>query len=81
MANLEKYNEIFTRLFDIDESALNEEFTFAAVDKWDSLLHLTLIDELENGFDFMFETDDILHFGGYCNGKAILEKYGIDFGA
>ncbi len=42
MTNLEKYNEIFTRLFAVDESELNEEFTFAAVDKWDSLLHLTL---------------------------------------
>ena len=79
MNNLQKYNEIFTRLFSVEESVLNEEFTFAAIDKWDSLLHMTLITELEDTFDIMLDTDDILHFGGYCNGKKILEKYNISF--
>lgn len=79
MSNQEKYNEIFTRLFEVDESALNEEFTFAAVEKWDSLLHMMLISDLEDTFDIMLDTDDILHFGGYCNGKKILEKYQITF--
>lgn len=79
MNNLEKYNEIFTRLFSVEESELNEEFTFAAVDKWDSLLHMTLISELEDTFDIMLDTEDILHFGGYVNGKTILKKYDISF--
>ena len=51
-----------------------------AVDKWDSFLHLTLISELEDGFDVLFDSEDILNFGGYSNGKKILAKYGVDFG-
>lgn len=79
MSNDEKYLQIFKDIFNVDESELNENFTFKDVDSWDSLTHLTLISELEETFDVMFETEDILHYGGFLNGKEILKKYGIDF--
>ena len=79
MNNDEKYMQIFKDIFNVDESELNEGFTFKDVDSWDSLTHLTLISELEETFDVMFETEDILHFGGFLNGKEILKKYGIEF--
>jgi acyl carrier protein len=78
--NNEKYESVFTSVFNVDKEVLNENFTFKAVDEWDSFLHLTLISELEDAFDVLFESEDILNFGGYENGKKILEKYGVDFG-
>lgn len=77
--NKQKYIAIFTNIFGVDEDELNENFNFKDVDEWDSFTHLTLIGELEASFDVMFETDDILHFGGFENGMAILSKYGVDF--
>ncbi len=77
MINLEKYNKIFIDVFGVNESALNESFTFKDVPQWDSVAHLSLISELEDAFDIMFESEDILHYGSYENGKRILEKYGI----
>ena len=56
-----------------------KKFNFKDVDKWDSLTHLTLISELEATFDVMFETEDILHYGGYMNGIEILKRYGVEF--
>ncbi len=44
----------------------------------DSAAHLSLISELEDAFDVMFESEDVLHYGSYENGKAILRKYGVD---
>ena len=78
--NLEKYNEIFKSVFGVQDSELNSGFVFGAVESWNSLAHLTLISELEDAFDVLFETEDILHFGGYENGKRILKSYGVDFG-
>lgn len=78
MNNFDKYKTIFIELFNVDESELNDGFTFEKIEKWDSLTHLTLIDELEVGFDVMFETEDILNFGGFSNGIEILRKYGVD---
>ena len=79
MSNREQYTQIFKVIFEVDESELNENFNFKDVEKWDSLTHLTLISELEAAFDVMFETDDILHFGGYMNGMEILKRYGVEF--
>ncbi len=77
--NLQKYNAVFTSLFDVSEEQLNSEFTFGVAPGWDSLAHMELIAQLEDVFDIMLETDDITHFGGYENGKEILSKYGVEF--
>lgn len=77
--NTKKYNDIFISVFDIKESELDESFNFKDIKKWDSLAHMTLIGELEEAFDVLFETEDILHFGGYENGKEILKRYGVEF--
>ena len=79
MSNNEKYQNIFMEIFSVDAENLNTSFNFKDVEKWDSLTHLTLISELEDAFDVMFETEDILHFGGYENGKKILAGYGVEF--
>ena len=79
MTNQEKYNKVFTTLFNIDDHQLNKDFTFKNVEDWDSILHLSLITELEDTFDVMLETEDILSFGSYENGMKILEKYKVSF--
>lgn len=79
MSNKEKYQDIFQKIFDVDKEKLGDAFNFADVKEWDSMVHLTLITELEDGFEVLFDPDDILHFGGYNNGMKILERYGVDF--
>ena len=81
MNHKEQYIRVFRDLFGVDEAELNESFTFQNVDAWDWLTHLTLISELEATIDVLFETEDILHFGGFLNGMKILAGYGVDFDA
>ena len=79
MSNLELYNSIFIKTFNVTEGDLDEEFTFKSVEVWDSLAHMHLIGDLEDEFDVLFETDEILRFGSYENGKRILERHGVSF--
>ena len=79
MSNNEKYQKVFQEIFNVSENKLNEGFNFKNVDSWDSFAHLALISELEEAFEVMFESEDILHFGGYMNGMEILKRYGVDF--
>ncbi len=79
MDNLKKYKAIFCRVFDVNEAALNEKFTFKEVSQWDSVSHLSLISELEEEFDVLFESEDILHYGSFLNGIEILKRYGVEF--
>ncbi len=78
MTNLETYNKVFMDVLGAQPENLNEHFTFQDVPQWDSVAHLNLISELEDAFDVMFESEDILHYGSYLNGIEILRRYGID---
>ena len=73
------FDKIFKEIFDVEDNELNDAFNFKDIDTWDSFTHLTLISDLEEAFDVMFESDDILHFGGYMNGMEILKRYGVNF--
>lgn len=77
MTNLEKYTKVFTETFTIsDEQAQNLEYQ--AIPEWDSVGHMGLIAELEEAFDIMFDTEDIIDFSSFEKGKEILKKYGVE---
>ncbi len=77
MTNLEKYNNIFIETLEITEKDL-EELVYQSVPAWDSIGHMTLMSVIEDSFDLMMDTDDIIDFSGYQKGKEILKKYGIE---
>ncbi len=75
--NIEKYNNCFKEIFG-DNVEFNEAFSFGVAPGWDSMSHMELIALLEDTFQIMLRTDDILHYGSYENGKIILKKYGVE---
>lgn len=79
MTNLEKYNQIFTEVFAVEESQLGEDFDSQNVDGWDSVRQLSLTTAMEDAFDIMLDAEDILDFNSYEKGKSILGKYEIVF--
>ncbi len=80
MNNLEKYNEAFTTTFEITEEQL-AGLKYQDIQAWDSVGHMSLIAALEDAFDIMMETDDIIELNSYEKGKEILSKddYRVEF--
>lgn len=76
--NLELYNSAFVEAFSIDESQLLD-LEYQGIPDWDSVGHMALTAMLEESFDIMMDTDDIIDFSSYKKGLEILEKYGINF--
>lgn len=77
MTNLEKYNNAFIQILSIEPERLNENLTYQSITEWDSVGHMNLIAELEDAFDIMFDTDDIIDFSSYNKGKELLRKYDV----
>lgn len=77
MNNLEKYNSIFVENLQVTEDQL-EGLAYQGVELWDSVGHMSLVAAIEDTFDFMMETDDIIDFSSYEKGKEILKKYDIE---
>jgi acyl carrier protein len=69
MNNLKKYQSVFVDIFNVPLEVLNDNFTFANTENWDSITHMGLIADLETVFDVMLDTEEILNFGSYENGK------------
>ena len=79
MANIDKYKKIFIVTFEIDETKLNG-LQYQDIKEWDSVGHMSLIAALEDSFDIMMDTDDIIDLSSFEKGKEILsENYGIEF--
>lgn len=79
MDNHRKYNQVFMETFLLEESALENDPVYNSIAEWDSIGHMGMIAALEEAFDIMMETDDIVDFSSYKKGMELLAKYGIEF--
>ncbi len=79
MTNKEKYVNAFTETFDITPEEA-EGLQYSGIAAWDSVGHMTLVAALEDAFDIMMDTDDIIDFSSFEKGMEILsEKYDVEF--
>lgn len=79
MTNLEKYNHAFMDSLEIAEEQLNG-LNYQDIPAWDSVGHMGLVAAIEDAFDIMMDTDDIIDLSSYEKGKEILaSNYSIEF--
>lgn len=75
--NLEKYTHAFTEAFEVEESeAPNMKYRESPA--WDSIGHMNLMSALEDAFDIMLDTEDMVSITSFEDGKKVLAKYGVE---
>ncbi|MBD8973034.1 MAG: acyl carrier protein [Clostridiales bacterium] len=77
MTNKEKYVNAFVEGLEISADQV-EGLQYQAIPEWDSVGHMALVSEIEDVFDIMMDTDDIIDFSSYEKGIEILKKYDIE---
>jgi acyl carrier protein len=70
------FSEVLALPADVDPTSL----CYAETAGWDSLAHMELVSSLEDRFDVMFETDDILGMRDIAAAIDILGRLGADLG-
>lgn len=79
MSNLEKYVNAFVETFEVSEEEV-ANLEYQGITAWDSVGHMGLIAAIEDAFDIMMDTDDIIDLSSFEKGKEILAKnYSIEF--
>lgn len=78
MTNLEKYNNVFCENLNVTVDQL-AGLKYQGVELWDSVGHMTLVAAIEDAFDIMMDTDDIIDLSSYEKGKEILKRYDVEF--
>ena len=77
MTNREKYDDLFKECFHVNKEMLNESLVYQSVPTWDSVGHMAMIAGLEERFEIMIETNDVIDFSSYLKGFEILAKYNV----
>lgn len=79
MSNVKKYEQVLCDAFEITPDLL-KGLKYQDIAAWDSVGHMAMIAGMEEAFDLMMETDDIIDFSSYEKGMEILrDKYSVKF--
>ena len=65
----------FANALGIEKETITDTLTYNTIDEWDSVAHMTLIGEIEDAFDIMLDTDDIIDMSSFTKAKEIVAKY------
>lgn len=79
MKNQEKLVKVFTEALGVEEEVITNELQYNSIPEWDSVAHMSLVAELEDVFDIMLDTDDIIDMSSPAKAKEILQKYDVEF--
>lgn len=55
----DRLNQVFKDVFDDDSIVVNDTTTANDIEDWDSLIHITLISEIEDEFDVHFKMKEV----------------------
>ena len=75
---IDKLKQAFMKSLAVSETAITDSLEYNSIQEWDSTAHMILIAELEDVFDVMLDTDDIIDMSSYAKAREILRKYDIE---
>lgn len=70
-----KLKNIFAESLGIDESIVTDSLRYGEIPQWDSVAHMALVAAIEEGFDIMIETEDVIDMSSFEKAKQIATKY------
>ena len=78
MTNKEKYINAFVEGLEVSQDIVKEGLEYQSIPEWDSVGHMGIVASIEDAFDIMMDTDDIIDLSSYEKGIEILKKYDIE---
>jgi acyl carrier protein len=79
MIEIERLRGVFRKSLELAADFEVDSLEYRGIEKWDSLAHMSLIAALEDEFDIMIDTDDVIDLSSFAKAREILGKYGVDF--
>ena len=78
---LERLKTAFSDALGVTPDAKFDDLAYAKSAGWDSVAHMKLVSEIEEAFDIMLDTDDVIGMSSFPVAKDIVAKYGVDLNA
>jgi acyl carrier protein len=69
--------DIFSETLGIDRQRVVDNLEYNSIKEWDSVAHMALIAALEESYDIMLETEDVIDMSSVGRAREILAKYSV----
>jgi acyl carrier protein len=70
--------DVFSQALGIDAARVVDSLEFNGIKEWDSTAHMALVAALEENYDIMLETEDVLGMSSVARAREILAKYNVN---
>ncbi|MBV1689580.1 acyl carrier protein [Novosphingobium sp. G106] len=74
---MSKLTGLIAKALMIPEDRVVEDLQYNSIPEWDSVAHMALVAELEDSFEIMLDTDDIIAMSSVGKIGEILAKYDV----
>ena len=75
--SIEKLRATFAEALDLPLQSITDDLTYNTIRQWDSIAHMALVAAIEQSFDILLETDDLIDMSSFLKAKEIVAKYGV----
>ena len=69
--------DIFSETLGIERARVVDGLEYNSIKEWDSVAHMALIAALEEAYDIMLETEDVIDMSSVGRAREILAKYSV----
>ncbi|MFE3447609.1 acyl carrier protein [Nonomuraea sp. NPDC059194] len=77
MRHLDRLRVVFCSSLNLPEGTDVDGLEYRSIPQWDSLGHMALIAAMEDEFDIMIDTDDMIDMSSFGKAVELLEKQGV----
>lgn len=77
MSVADRLQAAFRVALELPEDADVTQLKYRDIEQWDSIGHMTLVAEIENEFDVMFSTEEVVNLSSYDAALGMVEERGV----
>ena len=78
MSSTDRLRSAFRRALDLPVDYDVDVLEYRSIEKWDSLAHMALVAEIEDAFDVMIDTDEVIDMSSFAKAREILRGHDVE---
>ncbi len=75
--NIDKLKGAFVENVGVPSDTDWQKLAYGSTPGWDSVAHMALISGIENAFDIMLSTDEVINMSDFSKAKEIVASHGV----
>ncbi len=74
----EKFQRVFAEALGIPAEDVVDSLAYNSRPEWDSISHMQLVAALDDTYQIMLDTEDVIDMSSVQKAREILRKYGVE---